>query len=82
MVIIWMVLLVNFVQLNKIVLLVLKMKINVYKKEKNVEYRTLGKTGLAISRLGFGGIPIQKIDAEGTKTLVEMLKKTAKIFGK
>ncbi len=40
-----------------------------------MEYRTLGKTGLAISRLGFGGIPIQKIDAEGTKTLVEMLIK-------
>jgi predicted aldo/keto reductase-like oxidoreductase len=35
-----------------------------------VEYRVLGKTGLEISRLGFGGIPIQKIDAEGTKVLV------------
>ena len=32
-----------------------------------MEYRVLGKTGLKISRLGFGGIPIQKIDAEGTK---------------
>ena len=40
-----------------------------------MEYRILGKTGLEISRLGFGGIPIQKIDAEGTKKLVvEMLK--------
>ena len=29
-----------------------------------MEYRILGKTGLKISRLGFGGIPIQKIDAE------------------
>ena len=35
-----------------------------------MEYRILGKTGLKISRLGFGGIPIQKIDAEGTKRLM------------
>ena len=35
-----------------------------------MEYRTLGKTGLEISRLGFGGIPIQKIDAEGTRALI------------
>lgn len=35
-----------------------------------MEYRILGKTGLEISRLGFGGIPIQKIDAEGTKALI------------
>ena len=39
-----------------------------------MEYRTLGKTGLAISRLGFGGIPIQRIDAEGTKQLVHQMK--------
>ena len=40
-----------------------------------MEYRILGKTGLKISRLGFGGIPIQKIDAEGTKALVaDMIK--------
>ena len=38
-----------------------------------MEYRTLGKTGLRISRLGFGGIPIQKIDAKGTKVLVDEL---------
>lgn len=38
-----------------------------------MEYRTLGKTGLKISRLGFGGIPIQKIDAEGTKKLMQSL---------
>jgi aryl-alcohol dehydrogenase-like predicted oxidoreductase len=38
-----------------------------------VEYRILGKTGLKISRLGFGGIPIQKIDAEGTKKLIGKL---------
>ena len=38
-----------------------------------MEYRILGKTGLKISRLGFGGIPIQKIDAEGTKPLIKKL---------
>ena len=38
-----------------------------------LEYRILGKTGLKISRLGFGGIPIQRIDAEGTKALVAEL---------
>ena len=39
-----------------------------------MEYRILGKTGLKISRLGFGGIPIQRIDAEGTKVLMHQLK--------
>lgn len=34
---------------------------------------TLGKTGLTISRMGFGGIPIQRIDAEGTKVLMQKL---------
>ena len=38
-----------------------------------MEYRMLGKTGLKISRLGFGGIPIQRIDAEGTKVLMHKL---------
>ena len=38
-----------------------------------MEYRELGKTGLTISRLGFGGIPIQRIDAEGTKALIRKL---------
>ena len=38
-----------------------------------MEYKILGKTGLRVSRLGFGGIPIQKIDAEGTKALVAEL---------
>ena len=41
-----------------------------------MEYRTLGKTGLKISRMGFGGIPIQKIDEEGTRKLLrEMAEK-------
>ena len=39
-----------------------------------MEYRILGKTGLKISRLGFGGIPIQRIDAEGTTTLIPQLE--------
>ena len=38
-----------------------------------MEYRILGKTGLKISRMGLGGIPIQRIDAEGTKTLLHQL---------
>ena len=38
-----------------------------------MEYRTLGKTGLRVSRLGCGGIPIQRIDAEGTRTLMHRL---------
>ena len=40
-----------------------------------MEYRILGKTGLKISRMGFGGIPIQRIDAEGTKKLIQKLHK-------
>ena len=39
-----------------------------------MEYRVLGKTGLKVSRMGFGGIPIQRIDAEGTKALVRSLR--------
>ena len=39
-----------------------------------MEYRILGKTGLKISRLGFGGIPIQRIDAEGTRKLMLQMK--------
>ena len=39
-----------------------------------MEYRVLGKTGMSVSRMGFGGIPIQRIDAEGTKALMQQLK--------
>ncbi len=39
-----------------------------------MEYRILGKTGLKTSALGFGGIPIQRIDAEGTRVLMHWLK--------
>ncbi len=38
-----------------------------------MEYITLGKTGLQVSRLGFGGIPIQRIDAAATKELIRVL---------
>lgn len=38
-----------------------------------MEYRILGKTGLNISKLGFGGIPIQKVDASVTRKLIEAM---------
>ena len=38
-----------------------------------MEYRMLGRTGLKISSLGLGGIPIQRIDAEGTKALLHQM---------
>ena len=39
-----------------------------------MNYKVLGKTVLKISQLGFGGIPIQRIDAQGTKKLIHRLK--------
>lgn len=38
-----------------------------------MEYITLGKTGLRVSRMGFGGIPIQKVNASVTHALMECL---------
>ena len=38
-----------------------------------MEYTMLGSTGLRISRMGFGGIPIQKTDAQVTRVLMEEL---------
>ena len=38
-----------------------------------MEYRVLGKSGLKIYRLGFGGIPIQRIEAGDTKPLMRQL---------
>ena len=38
-----------------------------------MEYRVLGKTGLKISRLGFGGIPIQRITAQEVRPLLEQM---------
>lgn len=39
-----------------------------------MEYITLGKTGLKISRLGFGGIPIQRVDAAAAGELLEAVR--------
>lgn len=39
-----------------------------------MEYITLGKTGLKVSRLGFGGIPIQRLDAAAAKTLLNAVE--------
>ena len=39
-----------------------------------MEYRILGKTGLKVSRMGFGGIPIQRIDPQGTRALMLRLR--------
>ena len=39
-----------------------------------MQYKELGRTGLHVSLMGFGGIPIQRIDAAGTKLLMHQLK--------
>lgn len=41
-----------------------------------MEYRILGKSGLKISALGFGGIPIQRIDAQGAKELMRKVQES------
>lgn len=38
-----------------------------------MQYKILGKTGLRVSALGFGGIPIQRIDAPRTTELMKKL---------
>ena len=38
-----------------------------------MEYTVLGKTGLKISRVGFGGIPIQRVNREQAKPLIARL---------
>lgn len=38
-----------------------------------MQYIELGKTGLKVSRVGFGGIPIQRIDQQGANQLVDAL---------
>ena len=38
-----------------------------------MEYITLGRTGLKICRMAFGGIPIQRIDAESTRALIRQV---------
>ena len=39
-----------------------------------MEYVTLGKTGLRVSRMGLGGIPIQRVDAEAAKKLLDAVE--------
>ena len=39
-----------------------------------MEYISLGRTGLRVSRLGFGGIPIQRVDAAAAKVLLEAVE--------
>lgn len=39
-----------------------------------MEYIQLGKTGLTVSRVGFGGIPIQRISAEEAGTLMQSVR--------
>lgn len=36
-----------------------------------MEYVTFGSTGLRVSRLGFGGIPVQRIDEPGTRAILK-----------
>ena len=38
-----------------------------------MEYRTLGKTGLEISKLGFGGIPIQKVTVDVVRDIMDAM---------
>ena len=38
-----------------------------------MEYRILGKTGLNVSVMGLGGIPVQRIDAARTRVLIEAM---------
>lgn len=37
-----------------------------------MEYRDLGQTGLKVSAMGFGGIPIQKVDQEAANEIVRV----------
>ena len=39
-----------------------------------MEYVTLGKTGLRVSRMGLGGIPVQRVDAEAAKKLLDAVE--------
>ena len=39
-----------------------------------MEYVTLGKTGLKVSRVGLGGIPITRVDAQAAKKLLDAVE--------
>lgn len=45
-----------------------------------MQYITLGKTNLKIAPLGFGGIPIQRIDKEGTRELILKMRENGLNF--
>ncbi len=45
-----------------------------------MEYRELGRTGLCVSRLGLGGLPLQRVDLEETKKIMEALGKAGVNF--
>ena len=40
-----------------------------------MQYVQFGNTGLTVSRLGFGGIPIQRIDQPGTRALLDAARR-------
>ena len=42
----------------------------------NMKYTTLGKTGLRVSVVGLGGIPIQRTDMEGTRKVIDACVET------
>ena len=46
---------------------------NITTEDILMKYNVLGKTGLNVSLMGFGGIPIQRIDADGTRKLMEQM---------
>ena len=41
-----------------------------------MKYTTLGKTGLRVSVVGLGGIPIQRTDVEGTRKVIDACVET------
>ena len=46
----------------------------IVQEEDLMEYVTLGKTGLRVSRMGLGGIPIQRVGAAEAKALIDALE--------
>lgn len=44
--------------------------VDLFIQEENMEYRTLGKTGLNVSVVGFGGIPVQRVSAVEAAAIV------------